>query len=172
MSRRTGGGFRRRIRDVISILALTGIGVALIGYGGYTLWVGHSGTPAQVTLLECRSPGHSKSSDCSAEWIRADGTKRIVTVNDIPNDEAVTWPRKTLDVRVDGDQAFMNSSSSGAVYMILFGIALFGLGLFVLLPTRANGGGGSVASRMEGRFRRRSQEARPDDPGIPPAQIT
>jgi hypothetical protein len=160
MSERTGGGFLSRLGGVLAVLAIMGIGVAVLGYGGYMLWVGHSGTPAQVTLLKCHSPVGSKLSECSAAWLQADGTKRTVTVYQIPNDEAYAWPRKTVDVHVRGDLAYMNSSSSSALYMILFGIAVSGFGVWLFLPSRRK------------KHNQRSQVSPPDDPGTPQAQIT
>jgi hypothetical protein len=153
-------GIRSRIGGVIATLAIMGIGLATTGYGAYTWWVGHSGIPAQVKLVKCHSPGRSKQSDCSATWIQSDGTQRTVTVNDVENDEAFAWPRKTVNVHIRGDQAFMDSSSSyTAVQIIVVGVVFLAL---------------SPALGLLNRFRRsrRSRASRTEDPEIPPAHIT
>jgi hypothetical protein len=135
MSQRSGGGFLSRIGGVIATFVFIGIGMGLIGYGGYMSWVGHSGIPAQVKLLKCHSPGRARTADCSATWIQANGTERTVTVHDVANNVAFAWPRKTVDVRIRGDQAYTNSNSYGA-YGIFGGIALTGVGIWLLLPSR------------------------------------
>jgi hypothetical protein len=159
VSKRTGGGFLSRIWDVIATVAFIGFGVAAIGYGGYNVWVVHSGIPARVTPVSCRSPGRSQVSECSAEWSQPDGTKRTVKVTDVPNKEAYAWPRRPVDVRVRGDTAYMSSSSPRAVYVIVFGIALLGLRPAVKLL------GWLLRSR-------RSHTPPSGDPGTPQAQIT
>jgi hypothetical protein len=136
VSQRNGGGFLSRVGAVLAVVACIGIGLGFTGYGGYMLWVGHSGTPAQVTLKDCQTHRRARTADCSATWIQADGTGRTVTVHDVANDVAFAWPRKTVDVHIRGDGAFLNSSSSSAVRTILVGIAIFGVGLFLALPTR------------------------------------
>jgi hypothetical protein len=127
VSQRTGEGFLSRIGGVLAILAIMGLALFSMGYGGYPLWVGHSGTAAHVTLVDCRSPGRSRTSDCSATSIQADGTARTVTVHDVADEVAGAWPPKTVDVRVLGDQAFLNTSSPVAVGMVIFGVALVGM---------------------------------------------
>ena len=157
VSERTGGGFRSRIPGgVIALVAFIVFGLALVGYGAYTMWVIHFGTPARVTLMECRG-GRSSStlSDCSASWSQADGTQRTVTVHAVPRDQAYARPPATVDVGVRGDQAYMTSSSD-PLHMMLFGTVLAVVGVF-----------GLWRHRTQNQLRRRSVPPRSDDPGMP-----
>jgi hypothetical protein len=64
MSQRTDGGFLRRIGNriggALAAVVFVGIGVFAIGYGGYEVWVEHTGIPAQVTFVKCHSSGAPK----------------------------------------------------------------------------------------------------------------
>jgi hypothetical protein len=158
MSERSRGGFLSRVGGVLGGLLLSGVGVYLIAYYAHVLSVGHSGIPAQVKILAgCHSPGRSHTITCPAAWIQADGTTRTVTVHG--DNREVAYAR-TVDVHIRGDQAYPNTESAWAPAEILIGIALAGLGVWILLPTR----------------RRKRDQGPPsspsDDPGTPQPQIT
>jgi hypothetical protein len=158
MSERSGGGILSWVGGIIFPLLLVGLGLFAIGNGTYLWWVGHSGIPAQVKILSgCDSPVGSHSATCPASWIQADGTERRVTVF---GDNRELSYGKTVDVHIRGDQAAPNSESAWGPAGIPIGIALSGLGVWFLWPTR----------------RRKRDQGPPsspsDDPGTPQAQIT
>jgi hypothetical protein len=107
------------------------VGAVVIGNAGYGMWIYHSGIPARVKLMDCHSALRAPFSDCSAAWMQADGTRRIVTAHEVPNEQA--REHNTVDVHVHGDQAYVGSSSR--VVALVVGIAVFGFGVALAFMT-------------------------------------
>ncbi|WP_205876358.1 hypothetical protein [Mycobacterium camsae] len=106
----------------VGVLVFTGIGLCAIGYGGYALWVQHSGTSAQVKLDHCKKNGR-RSGDfrtCTAVWQPSGETPRTVTVHG-----RRISTRQTVNVRIRGNGAFTGSYNSWPI--IAVGIVMVAL---------------------------------------------
>jgi hypothetical protein len=108
-----------------------GLVLYMTAWGGYTVWVQLSGTPAQVEIEHCHVPlqgsGHYES--CTGVWRQTDGTQRTVTVYGSNIAE-----RRTVDVHIRGDTGFTNSFAGWIV--LLVGMGLVGLFLFAIWVSR------------------------------------
>jgi hypothetical protein len=105
-----------------------GLVLAMTAWGGYTVWVQLSGTPAQVEIEQehCYVPqrsGHYES--CTGEWRQTDGTQKTVTVYGSNIAES-----RTVDVHIRGDTGFTNSFAGWIV--LLVGMGIIGLFLFAM----------------------------------------
>jgi hypothetical protein len=101
----TGGG-RRRIRGAIWTTVTVLVALGLIGWGGYTTWLAHSGTAANVYLKTCSHAGyHRRGVDltwtCKGIWQHDNGTQQTLTVHNVPRGSTNT----DMDVRVHGNDA-------------------------------------------------------------------
>jgi hypothetical protein len=148
MKRRSAHGRRSAIGTFIACTVLVVLGLlapSLISKGAYNLWAQHSGTPARVEIGKCWQPtifsfpgefgtggarrGGSKTSNCTAVWQPAVGTKETVTVYGVGR----PTPR-SVDVHIHGDRAFTNSLWLPAP--LLWGSIAVGFVLFRLRALR------------------------------------
>jgi hypothetical protein len=128
---------------VFSLLSLW-----LIGSGVYYVWAQHSGTPASVELIECRSPNNFSfpaefsygggarkplhTSDCTAIWRPVGGTEQRVTVKGVPRPHRQTHQGQVEEVKLHGDRAYTNSLWL-PVPAFIWGVLS---GVLALLPVR------------------------------------
>src|SRR6185437_14459364 len=128
MSNPTGVG-RRRIGGVIGTILVVVVALALIGYGGYRIWLQHSGTAASVHLDHCSSKSVGRSyhwlQTCTGEWQKDDGTSQKLTVHDVPKGSVHT----DVSVRIHGNDGYVNSFRGGPL-PLLGGVALLGIMIF------------------------------------------
>lgn len=145
MSQRFAQGRRGAIGTFVACALLVLLGLLapwLFSKGAYHLWAQHSGTPGRVELVKCWRPTSfsflgefasgdgkygSHTSNCTAVWRPAVGTKETVTVYGV---EPPT-PR-FVDVHIHGDRAFTNSLWLPAP--LVFGSLVVG---FVVVRLRA-----------------------------------
>ncbi len=104
---------RNRVRDGIALV----FGVVCVVFGVYLVWAQHTGTTADVTVLECHHVG--RSDECSGQWRDGVVTRSVwIVATPLPD------PGEIVPMRIHDGKAYSQSA--------LLPLMAFGFGALML----------------------------------------